>query len=835
MKNRILVIEDFQDPWKKLVNNYFDKKEYRFDFSPDGKNIDLGNYDLIIVDYYLKDGHTGTKWVKDNVKSKDPYIPVIFWTSSLDSKVIKETLIGEEIFFKKDFDLAEFKKAVDKHLHKRRIYKENPLYNDFFNTKIVSEDKRILCHNVFISASKYLESFFAHSKHHAVFAAHGIIHSQNVLHKLGLLLYPVAEHFNEDDYVSAYISAIIHDMGMMPVSHETEMESSDFKKIRSNHCLSIFYWVYTGQLEKHLSFKFNSDTLRAAVAIIVLFHDGHDSFSSFLNSDAFEDYLKKHKPLSNLNPLQKKRDLNKDMHAIKRLCEKIPKLKTIAALVSLADKLDYGPSRIPIDIIRKSPESDLSNEFEYVKNDCMESFDFVQHKNGVAIRITIKKIKLSNDEKKHLNKLKQKNADNFEIFKNEVQTSGNVTKFAFYAASLEIIRTIRKEWNNIRHGFTDCGMDFLENLKLSFSSILPANDSYGYSFLQEARKQVFFRPNNSAKENAFYKDFTRYEIALFDLIFKDYIVKDYKIISTGFSWEKVIMFTDISKKISDNYFVISNDLLVKTGSFEFIHLEVTNYKRFIVPCLDPLMTIGFSKEYKYMDWGAFTSLYTHKGIKNLDKVVNGYTMEINSLIYNCFSNFYKNIGIRVSIDHKDYEIVRDMFTYRLRKFKDKNISDRVTKLIEKLKTSKFLYSLSHGDFSFRNILTLKDQPVFIDFPMTGISLFFLDIAKFEHYLIFEKLKEFDHDTLISGYLGFQKKIDHKAVDKISGIRKTLEKFYTGKTSHCDIDDNTIKINFNLARLYVNVWSLKWVSTKGLDLNFKEKERIVEGLCDILEK
>jgi len=359
-KKKILVIDDSCKIWKDLFVNNFKDEDYEFAYSPDGKKLEdgtdvvLSNYELVVLDFYLKDKKTGVEWAKENIKKIDPYLPIIFWTSSLDSKVLKESTIGEDIFFKKDLHLPSFKAAIDKHIYKRRQYKKYHLYNDFFNSRIVSDTNRERCHKIYVETSKYLESFFAFSKYHAVFNAHGFIHSQNVLHNLARLFYPIANEFSEEEYVIAYIAAAIHDLGLMPVKFNENMESADFRRIRSNHCRTIFWWVYSGQLEKYFGFELTPEQW-GCISLIVLFHDGNYDFGKFPNPDKVKDDLGKNfNELPNLVEDTEKKNLSDFDTLLNRINSYQIKVKLLASLVALADKLDYGPSRVPISVLRKA-------------------------------------------------------------------------------------------------------------------------------------------------------------------------------------------------------------------------------------------------------------------------------------------------------------------------------------------------------------------------------------------------------------------------------------------------------------------------------------------------
>jgi len=874
MKN-ILIVDDNSRIWEKLFINIFNKKDYNVDFCEDCKtvyegdtNVQIENYskyDVLIVDYFLKNNLTGVDWVKENVKSRDPYLPVVFWTSSMDVHVIQETLIGEHVFFKKHLDLKSFKKVIDKSINKRRQYKQYPLYNVFFNTKITNIKNRKLCHKVYVNTSKYLESFFSHSKYHSVFNAHGLIHTQNVLNNLSKLMYPIADEFSQEEYLVAYISTILHDFGMMPVKYNDDIELSEFHKIRSNHCKTIYWWIVTGQIEELLDFEFYSEFQRYAIGTIDLFHDGHYSFEEFLDSNAFDDILKKVENIYDIESKALEFKYNKKNHNSqttkidnKNLCNAVKselksskikdKIKILSSLVALADKLDYGSSRVPISVVRKSPYRGLKDEFEYLINGCFLSYDFRQGDNKTVIEIeTIKpnyKPKINKDESIY--------KTCFNAFKDEIvppQKSKNkneygvITSKAYDIAAYMLHNIINKKWINIKGGFENCKIKFLENLDIIWKpSKTKTRDNYS-----------IFDSDTFNFENmeTISTELSDYEDELIKYVFKDNYGKtiQFKILVTGYSSEKVIMFPNLSKQVSFNNdkFYKLNNVILKIGNFERIHNEVQNYKNYAVPYIHPRSLIGYIEEFKYLDKAAFKSLITPDEAMTLDDAIDyDNVRQIFNKIINSLNVFYDKIA--PFIDNNTHKKLIDDLNRKINKYTKPNSKIGLTKqqliILEKIRIRicsilddpdvTITSSISHGDFTFRNLLSLGDDLIFIDFAETGINHFFLDAAKLEHFIIFERLiskttDKINKERIINYYLG-QIDINDEKLEtmqkNISKIQFTIFKFFIEKINKAKIETNS-SFEMNIARLFVNIWSLKF--NKDFHLTIEKRIDIIQRI------
>jgi len=896
MKN-ILIVDDNIKIWKTLFVNLFNDKNnegekvYSIDDedcktinkrNPIGKIKDFSKYDVIIVDYFLKNNINGVDWAKKNVKSRDPYLPVIFWTSSMNVKIIQKTLVGEHVFLKKQLDLKYFKEVVDKNINKRRQYKNYPLYNDFFNTKITNTENRKLCHQIYVNTSKYLESFFAHSKYHAVFNTHGLIHTQNVLNNLSRLLYPISEEFDkdgnknftEDDYVIAYISVILHDFGMMPVKYNDDMELSEFNKIRGNHCRTIYWWIVTGQIEELLDFEFYSKFQRYAIGVIDLFHDGHYSFSDFLDSNAFDDFSKKMEEIYNVEPKafellfkDNKEIYNSQTTEINQnnLCNavksklkcnniKYKKLKILSSLVALADKLDYGSSRVPIDVIRKSPYRGLKDEFEYLINECFLSYDFKQ--KGDKTVIEIETIKPNYNNKINKNESIYKTC--FNAFKDEIvppQKSKNkkkygvVTSKAYGIAAYLLRNTIAQKWENIQGGFKNCNIKFLKNLDITWMpSGSGTNKKDSYSIFDSDTFNFENMGSISTK-------LTDSEDELIKHVLKRNYDKtiQYKTLATGYSSEKVILFPNLSKQVSfkNGQCYKLNNVLLKVGDYKKIHTEVQNYRNYAVPYINPRSLIGYIEEFKYLDKAAFKSLITPEEAITLDDAI-----DYNNIRQICYKilmslNIFYNKIVPFFNNNTQKKLMDDL-NRKIKNYTNPNSKIGLTEcqsiILENVGTEicsildnpdvKITSSISHGDLTFRNLLTLGDDLIFIDFAETGINHFFLDAAKLEHFIIFERFitentDEINKEKIIDYYLG-QMDMKNEKPDtmqkNISKIQFTIFKFFTEKINKAKIKTDS-SFEMNVARLFVNIWSLKY--SKKFYLSIDERIYLIQTIMEKL--
>ena len=851
-KNKILLIDDDCNIWKDLLHTIFPENEYYIKLKEDIKSIqNLYEYDVLIVDYILGKDERGDQWIKKNVRNKDPFIPVVFWTSSYDPQIIRKTLIGNKVFLKKHLNISEFKKEIDKSINEYRKYKNFPLYNDFFNTKIIDKKNRELAHKVYINTSKYLESFFSHSKYHAVFNAYGLIHTQNVLNNLSRLLYPISEEFDkdgnknftEDDYVIAYISVILHDFGMMPVKYNDDMEFSEFHKIRKNHCRTIYWWVVTGQIEKLLDFKFDSEFQRYAIGVIDLFHDGHYSFSDFLdfNSINYTKFFEKTEEISDIydsihfkwEKLYKSRKKFLENDVIK-----YKKLKILASLVALADKLDYGSSRVPIDVIRKSPYRGLHDEFEYLINECFLSYDFKQKGDKTVIEIETIDFKS-----------KPKLYDiSFKAFQHEIK-NGIVTPESYKIAAYILENIIEEKWGNIHEGFKDCKIDFLKKLEIEFSASSDNKGMKNYNLFSEKIPFIFKNVDGEGSEglDIFEKELIKY---VFKEGYKETLKKEalkYEVLSTGFSSEKVLLFPHLKKQVSSDkeYFceLELNNVLLKIGDFKKIHTEVKNYRNYAVPYINPRSLIGYIEEFKYLDKGAFTSLITPEEAKtlddsikydDLDKILDGIKISLD-IFFDKINPFESNKIKKELADNLKNKIseLNDISV------DDKKVLENIGKEVCKILVDpqiKITSSISHGDFTFRNILSLGDDLIFIDFAKTGVNHFFLDAAKLEHFIICERFITNENETdekiineILDCYLGQVNK-DRDNLSEIQQnilmIQRTINKFLNYKIKKVNIKTN-ISFEMNIARLFVNIWSLKY--TKDFYLSIDERMNLIETI------
>lgn len=860
-KKNILLIDDDYKIWKSLFDKFFPKKDYGISYFKDVEEVkNLYKYDCLIVDYFLENEKTGKEWVEKNVRNKDPFIPVIFWTSSYNPEIIKNTLLGDKVFFKKFLDLENFKEEVDKSIDKYRRYKDFPLYNNFFNTKITDPQKRELAHKVYINTSKYLESFFAHSKYHSVFNSHGLIHTQNVLNNLSKLMYPIANEFTEEQYLVAYISTILHDFGMMPTHYNDDMENKEFKTLRSNHAKTIFWWIATKQIDEPLGFELNDD-IRYYIAMITLYHDAHYDFNDFFEiRSEYNDDDKKNNSKYAIAEVKKSidnneiNDIDSNNYTLTSIInfltsgkfEAKENYKIIAGLVALADKLDFGESRVPIPVLRESPYRSLYDEFEYIKNECFESFEFKNKKNGNGIFIEIK-----NSYPKDINE--ENIGETFTDFKNEIsENDGDINSKVIAICSKALKTTIKEKYQNIKNAFEKTGNSYLGNF-------------YDKKFIEFKESDRELNENNIFRNIYSKNDFSKisdkdgkkldvFEKKLLESLFdKKYFLnkKNITLVKTGFSNEKVLHIKGMKQRIKNNQHKYENNsCIVKLGRFDKIHREVLNYKKYAVPFIEPRSLIGYMEDYRYLDLGAYISYITPSEAIELDKKID-YN-EINSIleaIKKSLSIFYKKI--KPFSDRELYTKVIDNFEYEKDKLEDlikhektkdyekkiyRSVCEVVKEIMEFIKNKKpeLTSSISHADFTFRNILVIDNNYIFIDFANTGINHFFLDLAKLEHFIIIErfiKKSSEDKKKILDCYTNI--KCEYENAKK---VKKEIEKNLKMKLSKTEIDtENEFNFEFemNLARLFVNLNSVRF--EKDFPLKLSERMELVNYFYDKVKK
>jgi len=534
----------------------------------------------------------------------------------MDVNIIRETTLGEKVFFKKKLELSSFKDTAIRLIYERKSQQDYPLYNEYFNlwikSSLVTKRKykfRKLCHFAYTNASRYLEGFFGHSKYHTVFNTHGLLHAQNVLKNLSKLLLLNPDYFKNEDgaedfyYVLGFMAALVHDLGMIPDKYDEKTEFSFFKQTRKDHCKRISYWILSGKLEKMLAIKFEdfcaelAGKMRTYIALLCLYHDGNHPFSGF-GEPSVLDELKQWAQQQGYD--------TKGFFEVIDTSEIIQdeKLKTLSGLVALADKLDYNISRVPVGPAREGAHRGLMDEFEYVKNECFHSFKIINSFNGPCVRILVKRPDIEFNE--NINE-----QDYFKQFVSCIDANeGRIKDTAIYIAGLDAINTIDKKWDNIKHSLNACSCKYLSRLTISFDPIKRDHHSF------KIPSNIFIRDENNIEFVNTEPKLNSYEKALLQHVFgPQYKKVRLTQISAGFGGEKVFQTSNVEKFVTDDISYSTQNKIIKIGDYNRIHTEFKNYYNIAFPYLNSRSLIGFVEEFKYLNLGAIEgSLITNEGI-----------------------------------------------------------------------------------------------------------------------------------------------------------------------------------------------------------------------------
>jgi hypothetical protein len=838
-KRKILVIEDQFDLWKDFLLSIFNAREYCLIERDKIKILGISDIDLILCDYFLENGEHGDDWLKKNILNKDSEIPVVFWTSSMNPAVLKSTIIGSEVFFKKNLIVKDFKETIDRLITARRCQKRFPIYNSFFNQQIKNENNREILYNIYIQASRYLESFFGQSKYHAVFNAHGLIHIQRVIDNLADLLRNCLNkdgnlYFSEKEYMSVYVAALLHDLGMIPDEYTEEMEFKQFTDLRKKHCYRIFKLFYMNEIWEKIGLENKvvsslTDLFLKRIAFITLYHDSEFPFIKFLENNTTGNNT------TEKNIIEKIYD-ELNIEVSKTLLDSLKNDKNLlilSGLLALADKMDYGKTRTPVPPIRSSNLRGLYDEFEYIKNECVISCEVKKEEKLNKIIINYK----------YGGCFPLRNPEYFVGFvKNGFDDQGKLLAEGIQNATCHLIYNVfQKSWENIKNAF-DCEIQFLKSLKMEF---LPYSefDYNDYNF--ELPKN-----NNLIRGRS---DLDWQEKALIYHIFNPDKYGSLSLIKNkeGFSEDSVFYVEHIKiiNPPNDKPIYEGQNKFLKIGNFNRIHKEVQNYKKIGVKYLAPTSIIGHIEEFKYLDKGGYLGSIIqddNKQVISLAKFLTNSTEKLTKYIEKSFLIFYENIKpvndkvgtlsfYRKLIGEREKSL--DKFELSGRKIKAKESQDKFTTLLKKIEDNGKITlqaSLIHGDFTFRNILKPSNNLVFIDFAESGWGHYFFDFAKMDHYLRFEYFHQRSINTV--------NKEEELMCGKYSKSKSPYDLAYLKIWKICGdnlkINGKDFIIQKYLAYAYMNLWSLPF--KKGtIHLDFEERIGLFnlyyEGINELLNK
>ncbi len=816
-KKQILVRENDYGVWKPLLEIVFPGDEYQlieFTAVENFENFNYSDLDLILCDYFLEKNLRGDKWLKDYILDKDTEIPVIFWTSSMSANVVKSTILGSEVFFKKQLDLDLFKAAAERLIDNRRMQKAFPIYNSFFNQHIKNRDYKEFINKAYIEASRFLESFFGQSKYHAVFNAHGLIHIQRVIDNLAVLMRNCLDKegklpFSEEDFLAVYLAALLHDLGMIPDEYNEYLELKQFKALRKSHCLRIFKLFYEDEISKKLKLDFGNlsadpDYFRKKVAFIALYHDSEFPFSDFLEKEVKEkinQYL----------------GVEIDSNLYARLKEE-KYLKVLTGLLALADKMDYGKTRVPVEPMRQSNLRGLYDEFEYIKNESIERCEITKSASESTLTVFYRS-----------NNSNIGNISNyFESFsKDGFDEDGLLQKKGIDIAVQDLIQNVfTSSWKNIRSAFSDSDINFLRTLKLAYKNI------HNFKFKIKLPDE-----NNNIKKvlkNGDKLDWQ--ENALINYIFKSEKFQSLTLIqiAKGFSGARVFYVENIKLKDYPGqrvYYSAQNKFL-KIGHHEKIHTEVQNYKKIAILFLPQESTIGYVEEFKFLEKAGYLGSIIqddNSGVIEMAEHLSPTSPTLSKCVSDAFEIFYSKIepnedknGVlgfyrNLCAERKsDFEKIDDLTRKESALSQLAKFLELLAK-IQSISCIKLHASLIHGDFTFRNILKSSDNLVFIDFAESGWGHFFFDFAKMDHYLRFEFLEETDN------YLDKESCLivngDGCADNLATPIYSSIWGLCHGKSP---FEDAEFYLQKCLASAYMNLWCIPY---RDDTINLKFDERI----------
>jgi len=494
------------------------------------------------------------------------------------------------------------------------------------------------------------------------------------------------------------------------------------------------------------------------------------------------------------------------------------------------------------------------DEFEYVKNECFHSFKIINSFNGPCVRILVKRPDIEFNE--NINE-----QDYFKQFVSCIDANeGRIKDTAIYIAGLDAINTIDKKWDNIKHSLNACSCKYLSRLTISFDPIKRDHHSF------KIPSNIFIRDENNIEFVNTEPKLNSYEKALLQHVFgPQYKKVRLTQISAGFGGEKVFQTSNVEKFVTDDISYSTQNKIIKIGDYNRIHTEFKNYYNIAFPYLNSRSLIGFVEEFKYLNLGAIEgSLITNEGIvQSLHDHVLKKPIFLTKAIVKSLNVFYERINPIVN----QKELIIGKYHFLFKKNLDKLLNSDLThdykcsaekefkeilSLLEKIKDKpiQLLASYIHGDFTFRNILVdSNNEFVFIDFAESDFGHYYLDFAKLDHYIRYELLNHsdipFENGTLVK----FEESVFNgkdirqpgdyferaNAVSRIivDNMKKLLIKSHIGLEINDRHIESEISIEFNLAKLYVNFWSLTYI--REFALNFEDRMEIVKLYRNFIEK
>jgi purine nucleosidase len=269
---RVLVVDDYADCWRPVLDIVAAqlaedlKQPLCVEFSIDAKTVNtegraqrelwevLPEYDLVLLDIYLpmENGETGLDLL-DRLRQRLAWLPVIMWTTSLDSRLATKASLTNGYILKKTASCDDIVNIIHDWLSIGCGRRQFSLPNPFFDHLISTPDLRHCAVSFTDWCLKYLDSFHAlDNNYFKYFNDHGGRHIVGLLNILEKLIRPLL--FKEDifstdkgemekEILSIYLAVLCHELGMFPVGQIDSFAGYDQEslyRIRDLHAISGF-------------------------------------------------------------------------------------------------------------------------------------------------------------------------------------------------------------------------------------------------------------------------------------------------------------------------------------------------------------------------------------------------------------------------------------------------------------------------------------------------------------------------------------------------------------------------------------------------------------------
>ncbi|MBN2108435.1 MAG: nucleoside hydrolase [Deltaproteobacteria bacterium] len=396
---RVLVLDDHALHWKPFfekVHNVLQTLGCSIDleFSTDGQTVlpdgaslwtRLADYDLVLLDIYLKDGSaTGLQYLED-IRSRILWLPVIIWTTATEAELPAQASLANGFLFKKKTSIQEvcdiFQKWISQGQSRRTMALPNPFFDHVLQSKEVRECAFAFTH----WALKQVDSFHALDETFLrFFNDHGGRHTIQLLNIVEKLLRPflflqdTADQNRpavlssdpaqrEQELLWLYIAVLCHELGMFPMrTADTKAEErfqgmteDELFYVRKQHCLRsllLFYDPNKQSPDFHLLVEnlraVSGDQGIAAVAALAGYHGRYLNLKKFCTIDEAAQ-----KKLAEARAKSTYAVADEELrHALNDIRNNFQdgngeRLRRLCAILRLADAIDIDYTRVPADFL----------------------------------------------------------------------------------------------------------------------------------------------------------------------------------------------------------------------------------------------------------------------------------------------------------------------------------------------------------------------------------------------------------------------------------------------------------------------------------------------------